>query len=94
MITLADILTSHAAWLAGDPTGQPAQLRGVDFHGIGLTRAQLQGADFGGADLRLADMEGANLRTADLRLANVESAQLYRRFRRHTRHRARRVLEL
>ena len=79
MITLADILTSHAAWLAGDPTGQPAQLRGVDFHGIGLTRAQLQGADFGGADLRLA---------------NVESAQLYRRFRRRTRHRARRVLEL
>lgn len=49
--TLADILDKHKKWLANDPEGERADLRGAN-----LSEADLSGANLSGADLR-----GANL---------------------------------
>ena len=60
MITLADILASHAAWLAGDPTGQQAQLRGANLKGMDLRNVSLRNAKLLDADLRGADLRDVN----------------------------------
>ena len=63
---LDKILYLHQKWIAGDPEGVRADLRGV----------ALRGANFIGADLRGVDLRGANLIGADLRDVDLRDAIL------------------
>ena len=56
------VLDLHCKWLAGEETGERANLQG----------ANLQGANLQRADLREANLQGANLQRADLREANLD----------------------
>ena len=72
-------LELHQKWLAGEPDGvranlRGANLRGADLSGADLREADLSEADLSGADLSGADLRGANLRGADLRGANLRGA--------------------
>jgi len=60
-LNLPKILASHACHLAGDSSGQLADLNGAD-----LTWADLTGADLAGADLTGADLAGADLTKANI----------------------------
>ena len=75
-INLPEVLASHGRWLAGEATGQKANLRSADLSGADLSGANLRGADLSFADLRGADLSGANLSGADLRGANLRGADL------------------
>ena len=66
----------HGLWLAGDPIGQRADLRGAYLQGADLQGADLQGADLRGADLQRAYLQGADLRGADLQGADLQRAYL------------------
>ena len=70
------ILSKHADWLMGKPSGRRADLRGADLREADLRGANLRGADLWGADLRGADLWGANLREADLWGADLRRANL------------------
>ena len=50
-LNLPEILASHARSLAGDPSGQRANLTGANLTGANLTRANLAWADLTGANL-------------------------------------------
>ena len=85
-LELKDVLEKHFLWLAEDPNGVEADLRGADltdldlswynFYGIDLRGANLYGADLREADLYGANLYGADLREADLREANLNWADL------------------
>ncbi len=66
----------HGLWLAGDPIGQRADLRGADLRGAYLQGADLRGAYLQGAYLRVAYLQRADLRGADLRGADLQGAHL------------------
>ena len=68
---LEEILAKHELWLADEPGGQRANLRGANLRG-----ANLSGANLRGANLRDADLSGANLRGADLSDADLRGAVL------------------
>ena len=51
----------HQAWLAGDPAGRRAALRGADLRDADLRDAVLTRADLTRADLRGADLTRADL---------------------------------
>ena len=76
MLSIAETLARHSAWLADSATGERAVLTGAN-----LRDANLRGADLTGANLRDANLTGAylrdaNLRDADLRDANLRGANL------------------
>jgi hypothetical protein len=78
---LSAILTSHALFLSGDPSGiradlSDAVLRGADLSDADLSDAVLRGADLSGAVLRGAVLRGADLSGADLRGADLSGAVL------------------
>jgi len=78
---LTETLRVHALWLAGDPPGTRADLRGANLsdanlRGANLSDADLSGANLRGANLFDADLSGANLRGADLSGANLRGADL------------------
>jgi len=73
---LPEILASHALWLAGDPSGQDANLRGANLRDANLYGANLCDANLRGANLRGANLCDANLRGANLRGANLRGADL------------------
>ena len=80
-LELKNILEKHFLWLAGDPNGVRANLRGVNLCGADLScnilrKANLSGADLSGANLRKADLSGADLRKADLSGANLRGVNL------------------
>ena len=83
MTNLHEILERHAEWLAYEPGGQRADLRGANLSGANLSgadlsRANLSGANLSRANLRWADLSGANLRWANLSGANLSGADLSR----------------
>ena len=63
---LKKVAESHRQWLAGEPDGERANLRGADLKGADLRVADLRGADLKGADLRGADLWGVDLTGANL----------------------------
>ena len=71
---LAEVLRLHGLWLAGDPGGKWANLRGADLSEANLSGADLRGANLSGADLSGADLSEANLSGADLSEANLRRA--------------------
>ena len=78
---LEEILAKHELWLADEPGGQRANLRGAnlsdaDLRGANLGDADLSGADLSGANLSGADLSGANLSGADLGDADLSGADL------------------
>ena len=73
---LQEFLRKHKLWLANEPGGERANLRGADLSGANLRGANLRGADLSEADLRGADLSEANLRGADLWRANLWGANL------------------
>ena len=60
-------LELHQKWLAGEPDGVRANLRGANLRGADLSGADLREADLSEADLSGADLSGADLRGANLR---------------------------
>ena len=70
-MNIKEILSNHALWLEGSPSGSKANLSGADLSGADLSDAVLSGADLSGADL-----SGANLSGADLSSANLSGADL------------------
>jgi len=73
---LPEILASHARWLAGDPSGQRASLKGAILDGASLNRANLDGANLEGASLDWASLDGASLEGASLNGASLKGASL------------------
>jgi len=73
---VADVLSLHAAWLAGADGGVRADLSGADLSGADLSRARLSGADLFGARLSWADLSGARLSGAKLSGADLYGAHL------------------
>jgi hypothetical protein len=76
-----DIIRKHGLWLANDPDGERANLRGAnlggaDLGGANLSDANLRGANLGRANLGGADLGGANLSDANLGRANLGGANL------------------
>ena len=74
--TLEEILKKHALYLAGDPMGSQANLRGADLRYANLRDANLSRAYLSGADLSAADLRDANLSDANLCGANLSDAYL------------------
>lgn len=80
------ILAKHAAWLAGRPAGERADMSGMALAGADLSRSTLrrallsavclESADLSGADLSETDLFGADLRNANLSRANLSRADL------------------
>ena len=82
MSTLAETVRLHPLWLAGDPPGTRADLRGANLsdanlRGANLSDADLSGADLSGADLSDANLSYANLSGANLSYANLRGADLF-----------------
>ena len=73
---LKNILELHAKYLAKEPGGVRADLRGANLCGANLYGADLCGADLRSADLCGANLCGANLYGADLYGADLRSANL------------------
>jgi uncharacterized protein YjbI with pentapeptide repeats len=74
------ILNRHRRWIAGDGSGERANLRRADLSGADLSGANLSGANLYAnlydADLRGANLSGADLSEADLYRADLRSADL------------------
>ena len=70
-------LRKHKLWLANDPEGERADLRGANLRGADLYGADLYGANLRGANLYGANLYGANLYGANLYGANLQGADLY-----------------
>ena len=73
---LEAFLRKHKLWLANDPEGEKANLRGADLSGADLIGANLSEANLSEANLRGANLSGANLRWANLSGANLSGANL------------------
>lgn len=76
-------LRKHKLWLANDPEGKRADLRGANLYRVDLRGVDLRGADLSGASLHRANLRGANLREsnlsgADLAGADLRGSNLYR----------------
>ena len=56
---LMEILSSHKAWLRGEPDGSRANLSGANLSGANLSVADLIGANLSGANLIGANLSGA-----------------------------------
>ena len=69
-----EIIGSHRKWLAGNPDGRRADLRGADLRGAVLSRADLSYADLRGALLSRADLSRADLRGIMLCGALIDGA--------------------
>lgn len=69
-------LQSHAAWMAGDPSGSMANLYGHDLSGMDLTGANLAGAVLTKVNFARCHMERAVLRGAHLTHANFTDADM------------------
>ena len=79
-----ELITAHRRWLFNDRRGKRADLslrtlRGLDLHGVDLTRAKMTGAQFincnlDGAILVEADLFGVNLTGTSFRRANCNHA--------------------
>ena len=69
-------LRKHKLWLAADPNGECADLKGANLEGADLKWADLKGANLGGANLEGANLKGANLEWADLKWADLKGANL------------------
>ena len=69
-INTSQTLRLHTLWLAGDPAGVRANLRGANLSGANLSGANLSGANLSVANLRDANLRGANLSVANLSGAN------------------------
>jgi hypothetical protein len=78
MLNLPEILASHARSLAGDPSGECANLDGANLDGANLDRANLDRASLNGANLDGANLDRANLNGANLNGANLDRASLDR----------------
>ena len=88
MLNLPEILASHARCLAGDPSGEcanldranldRANLDGANLNGASLVGANLNGASLVGASLVGASLNGASLGGANLDRANLVGASLNR----------------
>jgi hypothetical protein len=76
VIDLPKILAAHALWLAGEPAGVRADLRGVDLRGVDLSGVDLSGVDLSGTNLCDSNLSGVNLRGADLLGAHLVGAKL------------------
>ncbi len=82
LLNLPEILASHARFLAGDPSGECANLVGANLKRANLVcanlvRANLYGASLDGANLNGANLNGANLDRASLDRASLNRANLY-----------------
>jgi hypothetical protein len=75
-LDLPEVLRLHKLWLADDPAGVRANLRGANLRGADLSWANLRGADLSWANLREANLSGADLREANLSGANLSWANL------------------
>ena len=73
---LQKIIKNHKKWLNNEPSGNRANLSGVDLSGADLRGADLSGANLSGANLSRADLRWANLSGADLSRANLRMADL------------------
>jgi len=73
---LQSILHRHKQWLANEPGGEQAYLRGADLRGAMLYDANLYSAILTNADLRGANLSNADLRYASLSGANLDGANL------------------
>ena len=79
-----ELITAHRRWLFNDRRGKRADLslrtlRGLDLHGVDLTRAKMTGAQFincnlDGAILVEADLFGVNLTGTSFRRSNCNHA--------------------
>jgi hypothetical protein len=68
------ILDLHAAYLAGQSEGEPADLSGQDLRGLNLSKRDLREANFSRADVREANFSGAKLADADFSGADARGA--------------------
>jgi uncharacterized low-complexity protein len=59
-VNISETLRLHTLWLAGDPAGVRANLRGANLSGANLLDANLLGANLLDANLRGANLSGAN----------------------------------
>ena len=75
-MNIKEILSNHALWLEGSPSGSKANLSGAKLSGADLYMANLSGAYLSGANLSVADLSGANLAKADLSKADLSGANL------------------
>ena len=73
---LDKFLRKHKLWLADDPKGERADLRGANLWGANLWGANLSEADLSEANLRGANLSEANLSEANLRVADLRGANL------------------
>ncbi len=76
MLNLPEILASHARSLAGDPSGECANLDRANLDRANLDRANLDRASLHGASLNGANLDGANLNGASLNGASLNGANL------------------
>jgi hypothetical protein len=74
--TLKEILSLHAKWLDGLPSGKRANLTRADLTEANLTESDLTDADLTEADLTEADLTRANLTDANLTRADLTQAGL------------------
>lgn len=63
---LNEIIEKHRKWLVGDPTGERANLRGVDLSGTSIIGVSLAYACLAGATIAQATIRGTNLMGATL----------------------------
>ena len=80
-MNVQEILQKHAAFLAGEDSGERANLSGAylsraNISGANLSGADLPGANISGAYLSRANISGANLSGANLSGANISGANL------------------
>lgn len=69
---LSNILEKHKLWLDDIPSGERADLHGVDLRGADLQGADLRLAYFQDSDLRQANLLGADFGGANLKGANLD----------------------
>lgn len=60
-LELKNILEKHFLWLAEDPNGVEADLRGADLRELDLSWYNFYGMDLRGVDLSEANLSGTNL---------------------------------
>src|ERR1035437_3811823 len=74
---LREKIRLHGLWLANDPRGSRANLRGAYLREADLQRADLQGAYLQGANLQGANLQRAYLQRAYLQGADLQGADLH-----------------
>ena len=73
---LNEIVRLHGLWLAGDPAGVRADLRGADLTEMNLMWANLARVNLTGADLTEMNLTETNLMWANLTRANLTGVKL------------------